>query len=32
MSGTALIRKGDFMGRMIFALEKIIAVASLDQL
>jgi hypothetical protein len=32
MSGTGLIRKGDFMGRMIFALEKIIAVVSLDKL
>lgn len=32
MSGTRLIRKGDFMDRMIFALEKIIVVVHLDKL
>ncbi len=32
MSGAGLIRKGDFMGRMIFALEKIIVVVHLDKL
>jgi len=32
MSGAGLIRKGDFMGRMIFVLEKIIVVVHLDKL